>query len=84
MSAPEESSIEQRGEVVLLDRETGRKMRVRVTERIATAYKRAFADHGEALQAYARSHNLFYAHGRCDQPFEEMVLRTMRAERLLA
>jgi len=84
VSAPEESSIEQRGEVVLLDRETGRKMRVRVTERIATAYKRAFADHGEALQAYARSHNLFYAHGRCDQPFEEMVLRTMRAERLLA
>ena len=84
VSAPGESSIDQRGEVVLLDRETGRKMRVRVTERIANLYRRAFIAHGEGLQDYARSHNLFYAHGRCDQPFEEMVLRTMRAERLLA
>jgi uncharacterized protein (DUF58 family) len=84
ISAPQESSIDERGEVVLLDRETGRKMRVRITDRIANLYHRAFLAHGEGLQDYARTHNLFYAHGRSDQPFEEMVLRTMRAERLLA
>jgi uncharacterized protein (DUF58 family) len=84
VSAPDEGSIDERGEVVLHDRETGKRMRIRVTEKIATAYRRAFLAHGESLQAYARSHSLFYAHGRSDSPFEEMVLRTMRAERLLA
>jgi uncharacterized protein (DUF58 family) len=84
ISSPEEAEAPERGEVILKDRETGRTMRIRVTEGIAKAYKHAFLEHGEALQRYARGHNLFYAHGRCDQPFEEMVLRTMRAERLLA
>lgn len=84
ISTPEEAEVPARGEVVLEDRETGALRRVRVTERIAADYKRAFLAHGEALQDYARSHNLFYAHGRSDQPFEQMILRTMRAERLLA
>jgi len=84
VSSPEEADVPTRGEIVLKDRETGRTMRVRVTDRIARAYRQAFLDHGEALSSYARSHNLFYAHGRSDQPFEEMVLRTMRTERLLA
>ena len=84
ISAPEEAEVPARGELVLEDRETAALRRVRVTERIAADYRRAFIAHGEALQAYARSHNLFYAHGRSDQPFEQMILRTMRAERLLA
>ena len=83
VSAPEDGDVPVRGEVVLVDPETARRRRVRVTERIATAYRRAFAEHGEALQRYARAHKLFYAHGRSDQPFEEMVMHTMRAERLL-
>jgi len=84
VSTPQEAEAPRRGEVLLLDRETGRKMRVRVTDRIADAYHRAFIAHGQALQDYARGHNLFYAHGRSDHPFEEMVLHTMRAERFLA
>lgn len=84
ISTPEEAEVPSRGEVVLEDRETGALRRVRVTERIAAAYRKAFLAHGQALQDYARSHNLFYAHGRSDQPFEQMILRTMRAERLLA
>ncbi len=84
ISDPEEAEAPHKGEVVLRDRESGRRMRIRVTDRVAAAYRRAFLEHGEALQTYARGHNLFYAHGRSDQPFEEMVLRTMRAERLLA
>jgi uncharacterized protein (DUF58 family) len=83
VSAPEDADVPARGEVVLVDPETGKRMRVRVTERIAAAYRKAFAEHGESLQRYARAHNLFYGHARSDSPFEEMVLRTMRAERLL-
>ncbi len=84
ISTPEEAEVPSRGEVVLEDRETGQLRRIRVTERIAADYHAAFIAHGQALQDYARAHNLFYAHGRSDQPFEQMVLRTMRAERFLA
>ena len=84
VSNPDEADIATRGEVLLDDRETGRTIRVRVTEKVASAYRAAFLAHGRALNDYARSHNMFFAHGRSDQPFEEMVLRTMRSERLLA
>lgn len=84
VSNPDEAQVPVRGEVLLEDRETGRTLRVRVTERIAAAYRAAFVEHERSLRDYARAHNLFCAHGRSDQPFEEMVLRTMRTERLLA
>jgi uncharacterized protein (DUF58 family) len=84
VSSPDEAEVPVRGEVLLEDRETGRTIRVRVTDKIATAYRAAFIAHERSLRDYARAHNLFCAHGRSDQPFEEMVLRTMRAERLLA
>ena len=79
-----EAEAPARGEVLLADRETGAVRRLRITEGIASAYRKAFLAHGERLQDYARSHNLFYAHGRTDHPFEQMVLQTMRVERLLA
>jgi len=84
VSSPAEADVPARGEVLLEDRETGRTLRVRVTEKVAAAYRAAFLAHGRGLREYARANNLFCAHGRSDQPFEEMVLRTMRAERLLA
>jgi uncharacterized protein (DUF58 family) len=84
VSDPEEAEAPARGEVILHDRETGASRRLRITDGIAAAYRKAFLAHGQALQDYARAHNLFYAHARTDQPFEQMVLHTMRTERLLA
>jgi len=84
VSDPEESEAPAQGEVILNDRETGVARRLRITDGIASAYRKAFLAHGQGLQDYARAHNLFYAHGRTDQPFEQMVLHTMRSERLLA
>jgi len=84
ISAPEDSEPPPTGEVILSDAETGRRVRVQVTDGLARAYREAFLDHCEALRSYARSHNLFYGHARTDQPWEEVVLGTMRAERLLA
>lgn len=84
VSDPDEGEAPVRGEVLLRDRETGGVRRVRITEGIAKRYREAFLAHAQSLQDYARAHNLFHAHGRSDQPFEEMVLSTMRAERLLA
>ncbi len=75
--------MEQRGEVVLVDAETGKPLRVRLTDRLAEAYRSAVSAHAQELSDYARNHNLFYAQARCDEPFEEMVLRTMRTERFL-
>ena len=84
VSDPEEAEAPAKGEVILRDRETGESRRLRITDGIAAAYRKAFLAHGQALQDYARAHNLFYAHGRTDTPFEQMILQTMRAQRLLA
>ena len=81
---PEDAEPPATGEVVLIDRETQRPLRVRITDDLAERYRRAFVAHGEGLRHYARSHRLFYAQARSDQPFEELVLGTLRAERLLA
>jgi uncharacterized protein (DUF58 family) len=83
ISAPEEHGVPARGDVLLRDRE-GARLRFRMREDIGAAYLRAMREHGEALAAYARAHGLFHAHARTDQPFDEVVLRTMRTERLLA
>lgn len=84
VSDPEEAEAPARGEVILNDRETGATRSLRITDGIAAAYRKAFLAHGQVLQDYARAHNLFYAHGRTDQPFEQMILHTMRSARLLA
>jgi len=70
-------------EVLIRGAEGGRPLRVRLRERDLRRYEEVFAAHGEDLSSYARSHNLFYAHARSDQPFEELVLETFRTGRLL-
>ena len=84
VTSPAEATVAVRGEVMLRDHETGRNLRVRVTDRVAAAYRQAFLDHGASLQRYARHNNLFYAHAPTDQPFEEAVLHTLRGEGVLA
>ncbi len=84
VTAPGEHHVERSGEVLLQDCETGRKRRVRLTEKLSRAYREAFRAHSAALEAYARAHGAFYVQARTDQPFEELVLRTLRSERFLA
>ncbi|MEE2829596.1 MAG: DUF58 domain-containing protein [Myxococcota bacterium] len=84
VTAPEEEEVGLRGEVLLRDSETGGVMRVRVTDAVAKSYRRAFLEHSEGLRSYARANSLFFTRARCDEPFEELLLRTMRSERFLA
>jgi len=87
VSSPEERSVPAgsvRREVDLRDRETGRGRRVRLSPALARRYREAVVAHGEELAAYARQYRLFYAYSGSDQPFEELVLRTFRSQRLLA
>lgn len=72
-----------RGDVRLVDRESGKARRVRLTPEIVAAYERAFVAHGEGLAADARAHGSFYAHARTSMPWESLVLETMRTGRLL-
>ncbi len=83
ISAPEEVAPDLRGEWMLRDAESGRRLRVRMTPALVRRYRQAFMDHGKRLATYCRRFNLFYAHARTDSPFEELVLRTMRTGRLL-
>jgi uncharacterized protein (DUF58 family) len=83
LSTPDESAPDLRGELLLRDAETGRRVRVRVTPALLKRYRQAFLEHGKELSSYCRRYNLFYAHARTDTPFEELVLKTFRAGRLL-
>lgn len=83
LSTPDESAPDLRGELLLRDAETGRHVRVRVTPALLKRYRQAFLEHGKELSSYCRRYNLFYAHARTDTPFEELVLKTFRAGRLL-
>ena len=83
LTAPQEENITSRGEVVLRDAETGHQRRIRITEAVAQAYRAAFLEHSEELRTYARQNRLFYHRSRCDASLEELVLRTMRAERFV-
>jgi uncharacterized protein (DUF58 family) len=84
VSTPQEADPGAKGEVLLADQETGRVRRVRLTDGVLAAYRAAFVAHGEALASHARTHGLFHAHARTDQPWEDVVLSTMRTGRLLA
>lgn len=83
VSDPEDAHPQGRGDVLLLDRETGRSRRVRLTDDRVRAYERAYVEHGEALAGYARDRGLFHAHARTDHAWEELVLQTMRTGHLL-
>jgi len=84
LATPEEVAPEMTGgDWLLRDSESGRGMRVRLTPALLRRYRQAFMDHGKELASYCRRYNLFYAHARTDSRFEELVLRTFRAGRLL-
>ena len=87
VTAPQEVSAPEgavRREVQLTDAETGQRRRVRLTPALARRYREMVAMHGEELAAYGRQYRVFHAYAPTDQPFEELILRTFRSQRLLA
>lgn len=67
-----------RGDVELVDAETGERRDVTITERALAAYMRAHAALTNDLAAYCASHGVGYFKADTNVPFDELLLRMLR------
>lgn len=67
------------GDVELYDIETETSQKVTVTERNLRRYKQIFQDFGQSLDAYCRNYGLGCTRISTQVPFDELILKMMRA-----
>ncbi len=70
---------ELKGDLELFDVETQTVQKVTVTERNLRQYKRIFADFLESVARYCNSYGIGNTRSSTDVPFDELLLRMMRA-----
>ena len=73
-----------RGDLEIVDVETGERRDVTVTERALSAYARAHAQYCDELAAFCAGRAIPYCRADVDTPFDELVLRIFRAGGFLA
>ncbi len=73
-----------RGDVELVDSETGELRQVTVTERALAAYEQAHAQYCDGLAAFCAGRGVPYYRADTAIPFDELVLRIFRAGGFLA
>jgi uncharacterized protein (DUF58 family) len=83
VTAPEEVEPELADEVVLVDAEQGRFVNTIVTPDLIAAYRKMFAQHCAQIEGFCRGHGWGYLRASTDAPFEDLVLRSLRAEGLV-
>jgi uncharacterized protein (DUF58 family) len=83
ISAPDEIAPELRGDVQLLDVETGAARELTVSPRVLADYARRHATLLRELGGYCREHAIPCFTVTSDQPFDSVVLRMFRAGGLL-
>jgi uncharacterized protein (DUF58 family) len=67
------------GDVELLDVETGESRKITINERKLKQYQRVFAEFLQSIEKYCRTYSLSCTRTTTDLPFDELVLRMMRA-----
>jgi uncharacterized protein (DUF58 family) len=70
-------------EVELIDVEDGTSVATRITPALVDAYRKAFAQHGAAVDAYCSRRGWGYVRAATDSPVEDLVWRALRKEGLL-
>jgi uncharacterized protein (DUF58 family) len=73
-----------RGDLELVDVETGERRTVTVRPRDAAHYRTAFQQFLDSLRAYARHHGLGYICTSTQLPYDELILKSMRQADWLA
>jgi uncharacterized protein (DUF58 family) len=68
-----------KGDVELYDVETGAIQKVTITERNLRQYRRIFADFLESVRRYCNTYGIGGTRSTTDVPFDELLLRMMRA-----
>ena len=76
---PQEAAPNLRGDVQLVDCETGVEKKVTVTERKLRQYQQLFARFLQDVEGYCRTHGLSHTRTTTDVPFDVVLLRMMRA-----
>ena len=67
------------GELELVDIESDAGQKVTITENALKKYRVLFEDFQESLRKYGRKYGVGLTQTRCEVPFEELVLKMMRA-----
>jgi uncharacterized protein (DUF58 family) len=72
------------GPVRLRDAETGREVNLQINEPLRESYRRCWGDFRETLESACRTHKVIYVAACTDQPFEQLVLQTLRRAGVLS
>lgn len=83
MIAPEDENPRLRGELSLVDSETGAVREVAVDGQSLALYRRTFQEWVEEIEQYCRSKQVTYLRAPTDELFDEIVLRMLREGRML-
>lgn len=68
-----------RGDVVLVDCETGREREVTLSDRVLSKYRRAYQQWCEELEVFCKSRQTSYFRTPIQTPFDDLMLRVFRA-----
>jgi uncharacterized protein (DUF58 family) len=74
-----EAEPQVKGDVELVDVETGLIQKVTITERNLRQYRKIFADYLESVRRYCNTYGIGGTRSATDVPFDELLLRMMRA-----
>jgi uncharacterized protein (DUF58 family) len=77
--APDEERPQLRGDLRLVDAETGRVQEMTVTSRVLAEYAEALASHRQELQRHASAAGGRFLHTRSDEDLEASVLAALKA-----
>jgi uncharacterized protein (DUF58 family) len=79
-----EAEPDLKGDLELLDIETGTIQKVTITERNLRQYRKIFADYLESVDRYCNTYGIGGTRSSTDVPFDELLLRMMRVAGALA
>jgi uncharacterized protein (DUF58 family) len=81
---PVETNPRLLGEWRLADPEGGRPHTVHITRRMVSRYRKTFAEHGDRIRRHLMARQGGYVRASIASPLEDMILKELRAGRLLA
>lgn len=73
-----------RGDVLLVDAETGEQKEITLTPKLLQKYRAAHAAFATELEAYCKSHHLPFFQAPVQRPFDEVVMTLLRSGGFLA
>ena len=75
---PREAHPTLRGDIEIVDMETGERSLLTLSAALCAAYEREHAAYCQALSSFCSSRGIGYIRADTDQPFDELVLRALR------